>query len=97
MHKTLSIHFYCHFKSLDTICILYLYFGDNKLVQKNLFDSNFVICFYLKEFAGEDNSDLYLEERENTIRQAQDEKRKVQMSVPGILGPHEMPEEMQDW
>ena len=32
------------------------------------------------------------------IRQAQDEKRKVQMSVPGIIGPHDMPdEEMQDW
>ncbi|XP_074650496.1 exportin-1-like [Tubulanus polymorphus] len=50
----------------------------------------------IREFAGEDNSDLYLEEKELTIRQAQEEKRKVQMSVPGILGPHELPEEMQD-
>jgi exportin-1 len=50
----------------------------------------------IREFAGEDNSDLFLEEREMAIRQAQDEKRKIQMSVPGIIGPHEMPEEMQD-
>jgi len=39
---------------------------------------------------------LFLEEREAAIKQAQDEKRKVQMSVPGIIGPHEIPEEMQD-
>ena len=50
----------------------------------------------LQEFAGEDNSDLFLEERENAIKTAQDEKHKIQMSVPGIIGPHEMPEEMQD-
>ena len=43
----------------------------------------------IREFAGEDNSDLFLEEREQTIKQAQQEKRKVQMSVPGILGPYE--------
>lgn len=42
-------------------------------------------------------NDLFLEERENAIRQALDEKRKIQRSVPGILGPHEIPEEMQDW
>ena len=51
----------------------------------------------LQEYAGEDNQDLFLEERESAIKTAQDEKRKVQMSVPGILGPHEIPEEMQDW
>ena len=50
----------------------------------------------MQEFAGEDNSDLFLEERETAIRTAQEEKRRVQMAVPGILGPHEMPEEMQD-
>lgn len=54
-------------------------------------------CFFFQEFAGEDMSDLFLEEREMAIRQAQDEKRKLQMAVPGILGPHEIPEEMQDW
>lgn len=50
----------------------------------------------IREFAGEDNSDLFLEEREASLRQAEEEKRKIQMSVPGILNPHEIPEEMQD-
>lgn len=51
----------------------------------------------IREFAGEDNSDLFIEDREVIIRTAQEEKRKVHMTVPGILGPHELPEEeMQD-
>uniref|UniRef100_A0A8C2CUB5 Exportin-1 n=1 Tax=Cyprinus carpio TaxID=7962 RepID=A0A8C2CUB5_CYPCA len=50
----------------------------------------------IKEFAGEDTSDLFLEERETSLRQAQEEKHKLQMSVPGILNPHEIPEEMCD-
>lgn len=50
----------------------------------------------LQEFAGEDTSDLFLEEREASLRQAQEEKHKLQMSVPGILNPHELPEEMCD-
>lgn len=50
----------------------------------------------IREFAGEDNQDLFLEEREQAIKQAQEEKRKIQMSVPGILGPHEIQEDMQD-
>ena len=49
-----------------------------------------------QEFAGEDNSDLFLEERESAIKQAQDEKKKIQLSVPGIIGPHEIQEDMQD-
>lgn len=50
----------------------------------------------IREYTGEDDSDLFLEERETVLRMAQDEKRRLQMSVPGILNPHEMPEEMQD-
>lgn len=53
-------------------------------------------CAVLQEFAGEDTSDLFLEEREASLRQAQEEKHKIQMSVPGILNPHEIPEEMCD-
>lgn len=53
-------------------------------------------CVILQEFAGEDNSDLFLEERELVIKQAQEEKKKIQMSVPGIIGPHEIQEDMQD-
>ena len=52
---------------------------------------------FFQEFAGEDTSDLFLEEREASLRQAQEEKHKIQMSVPGILNPHEIPEEMCDW
>lgn len=54
------------------------------------------LILHPQEFAGEDDSDLYTEERLATLKAAQEEKRKVQMSVPGILNPHEIPEEMQD-
>lgn len=50
----------------------------------------------IKEFAGDDTSDLYLPEREEALKKAAEEKRKVQASVPGILNPHEIPEDMQD-
>ncbi|XP_063982062.1 exportin-1 isoform X2 [Diachasmimorpha longicaudata] len=50
----------------------------------------------IREYTGEDDSDLYLEERETALRLAQEEKRRQQMAVPGIINPHEMPEEMQD-
>ena len=49
----------------------------------------------IREFTGEDDSDLFLEEREAALRQAQEEKRKIQISVPGILNPHEVAEDMQ--
>lgn len=54
------------------------------------------LLFFAQEFTGEDDTDLYLEEREASLRQAEQAKRKVQMSVPGILNPHEFPEDMQD-
>ena len=50
----------------------------------------------IREFTGEDDSDLFLEEREASLRTAQEEKRKIQISVPGMLNPHEVPEEMQE-
>ena len=50
----------------------------------------------MKEFRSEDVGDLYLEEREKQLQAAQEEKRKVQLSVPGMVNPHDMPEEMQD-
>lgn len=50
----------------------------------------------IREHTGEDDSDLYLEEREATLRRAQEEKRQIQMMVPGIINPHELPEEMLD-
>ncbi|CAL1266809.1 unnamed protein product [Larinioides sclopetarius] len=50
----------------------------------------------IREFAGEDDSDLFLEEREAALLQAQEEKRRIDKSVPGILNPHEIAEDMQD-
>ena len=50
----------------------------------------------IKEFAGDDTEDLYLAEREEALKKAAEEKRKIQESVPGILNPHELPEDMQD-
>ena len=54
------------------------------------------VFVFFQEFRSEDVSDLYLEERETQLSAAQEEKRKVQLSVPGIVNPHDMPEEMQD-
>lgn len=53
-------------------------------------------CVSLQEVTGDDDSDLYLEEREAALKKAQEDKLRVQMSVPGLLNPHELPEEMQD-
>ena len=50
----------------------------------------------IREFTGEDDSDLFLEEREQSLKVAQEEKRKIQISVPGMLNPHEVPEDMQE-
>ena len=49
-----------------------------------------------QEFQNEDCGDLYLEEREAQLKSAQEEKRKRQSAVPGILNPHEIGDEMQD-
>ena len=49
----------------------------------------------IREFTGEDDSDLFLDERDAALKQAQDEKRKIAISVPGMLNPHEA-EEMQE-
>lgn len=50
----------------------------------------------IREYTGEDDSDLFLEEREAELRRAQEEKRRAQLLVPGIINPHDLPEEMQD-
>lgn len=50
----------------------------------------------MQEYTGEDDTDLFLEEREKALQTAQTEKRRLQLLVPGILNPHEVPEEMQD-
>lgn len=50
----------------------------------------------IKEFTSDDTSDLFLEEREEALKKAAEDKRRIQESVPGILNPHELPEDMQD-
>merc|ERR1712072_648024 len=50
----------------------------------------------IREFTGEDDSDLFLEEREAALKVAQEEKRKIQIAVPGMLNPHGVPEDMQE-
>nr|AYG77763.1 exportin [Dugesia japonica] len=50
----------------------------------------------IREFAGDDLSDLFLEEKETEIKQAQEEKQRIKASVPGILNPHEITEDMID-
>ncbi|TGZ75792.1 hypothetical protein CRM22_000184 [Opisthorchis felineus] len=44
----------------------------------------------IREVAGQDLSDLYLDEREQEIQQAQEAKMRRLAAVPGILGPHEV-------
>ena len=59
--------------------------------------SSVMLCVvYLQEFAGEDTSDLFLEEREQALMKAQEEKKRKQLAVPGIVNPHDVAEEMQD-
>lgn len=50
----------------------------------------------LQEATGEDDSDLYLEEREAALAEEQSNKRQMQRNIPGMLNPHELPEDMQD-
>lgn len=50
----------------------------------------------IREFSGADDSDLFLAEREQLLKQHEEEKRRRQMMVPGIINPHDIPEDMQD-
>lgn len=50
----------------------------------------------LQEFSGQDDSDLFLDERESELKKKEDDKRRVQLSVPGIINPHDLPEVMDD-
>ena len=50
----------------------------------------------MQEYAGDNASELYLEEREEQLQQAAEDKRKQQLAVPGIINPHDRPDEMQE-
>ncbi|XP_065919599.1 exportin-1-like [Dysidea avara] len=49
----------------------------------------------IKEHAGDDITNLYLEEREVQLQQAAEEKRNKMLAVPGIINPHDRPDDMQ--
>lgn len=51
---------------------------------------------FVQEVTGEDDSYLFLVEREQELKKEQEAKRRRQRAVPGVLGPHEMTEDMQD-
>jgi hypothetical protein len=84
------LHFFWHFMGIENSRNSYL---DFPFFLLGFFKGAFAL---LREYTGTDDSDLFLEEREGALKKAQEEKRKIQIAVPGILNPHEMPEEMQE-
>lgn len=50
----------------------------------------------IKEFAGEDNTDLYLEENLARIQMQEQELLAARMAVPGLVNPNELPDDMAD-
>lgn len=50
----------------------------------------------VQEYSGDNPADLFLEKRESQIQQAAKDKRKQQLAVPGIINPHDRPDEMQE-
>ena len=51
---------------------------------------------YLQEYSGDTSEDLFLEEREAQLQLAAKEKHQQQLAVPGIINPHDRPDEMQE-
>ncbi|XP_046918436.2 exportin-1 emb [Dermatophagoides farinae] len=50
----------------------------------------------IREFSGEGDSDLFLEERLGELQKKEEEKRQRQLSVPGIINPYDLPDAMDD-
>ncbi|KAJ0397591.1 hypothetical protein P43SY_001661 [Pythium insidiosum] len=50
----------------------------------------------IKEFAGEDNTDLFLEENMARARIQEQQDMAAKMAVPGLVNPNELPDEMAD-
>lgn len=50
----------------------------------------------LKEFTGDDNSDLFLEEKELELERKKTEQMENALRVPGMLKPYDRPDEMED-
>lgn len=50
----------------------------------------------IREFSGENNDDLFLEERLERLKEKEKEKRARQLAVPGLINPHALPDAMDD-
>jgi exportin-1 len=50
----------------------------------------------LKEFASEDNADLYLEESLAASQQKLEQERSALLAVPGLIHPQERPDDISD-
>lgn len=59
--------------------------------------SNLLLVVSSQEYSGDNSEDLFLEEREAQLKAAAKEKRQQQLAVPGIINPHDRPDEMQEW
>ncbi|CAN0577328.1 unnamed protein product, partial [Laminaria digitata] len=46
-----------------------------------------------QEFSTEDNADLFLEENLAKKREDDEEARRAQLAVPGLVNPHDRPED----
>lgn len=50
----------------------------------------------LKEFAGDDNAELFLEERETEAQQRAQAEREIAMRIPGMLKPSQLEDKDED-
>lgn len=50
----------------------------------------------VKEFAGEDNADLFLEENLARVQMQEQQDLVAKLAVPGLVNPNERPDEMAD-
>ena len=70
--------------------------GSCCIVRVSKFSLLCVHMYSLQEYSGDNSDDLFLEEREAQLKVAAKEKRQQQLSVPGIINPHDRPDEMQE-
>ena len=73
----------------SSFLLYFWHFARFQVQRKILYNNEFLFSFEIfQEVTGDDDSDLYLEEREMELKKAQEEKRRIQMAVPGMLNPH---------
>ena len=60
-----------------------------KKVKNNLKNIFGIFLVGLNEFAGQDNSELWTEERERELCRLKEEEDRKAIAVPGMLGPYD--------